>query len=207
MSTNPNSRHICERQQIQLHEPFCKYSQTKIWGTFVTGQSSKFQIIFECPQIHIFAHRPNFTDTVETFVKVCISSLTLYPVSAYKSKIKRLFECPLIQIHGTLCEYLQIRTKKTFVKVTDQMYRTFWKAHTVNFTGLSASSRSKVKRLLWMCTVTNILHFSKFPHAQLYFPFVSGQRSKFKLHFVKAQRSKFIRDFFLHILKWNSLHV
>jgi hypothetical protein len=65
-------------------------------------------------------------------------------VSTYKSKIKRFFKFPLIQLHGTLCEYLQIRIKEKIVKATDQMYGTFGKTRSANLSGLSASSKSKV---------------------------------------------------------------
>lgn len=95
--------------------------------------------------------------------------------------------------------------QKKIMKATDQICGIFWKPHGANFTGHSASSRSKVNRLLWMSTDPNVLHFCKFPHAQLYFHFYEWPEIKIQVTVVKAQRSKFILDF-LHIQKWNSLH-
>jgi len=86
---------------------------------------------------------------------------------------------------------------KKIVKATDQIYGTFGKARSANFTGLSASYRSKVKRLLWMSPEPNILHFEDSHTSSFTSLFMSGQRSKFKLHFVNAQRSKFIKTFFI----------
>jgi hypothetical protein len=69
------------------------------------------------------------------------------------------------------------------VIAANQKYVTFGRARSSNFTGLSVSARSKFKRPLSISTDPNILHFCKFPHAQLYFPFCVWPQVKIQVTF------------------------
>jgi hypothetical protein len=87
------------------------------------------------------AHRPKFKATAEIFVKICISNLTLHPACAYKSKIERLFECPLNQHHGTLCEYLQIRIEKNICESHRPNVGVIWESPWCKLHGTSCKSQ------------------------------------------------------------------